>query len=74
MISLGSAVAMELYKEEFPVGTRVQIARPLELQDFRRTWRYHHPLAKEQLDFAGRQATVASVSFYHGGDVPLYAS
>ena len=34
-----------------------------------RDWRWHHPLESERLQFAGNEATVDSVAFYHGGDV-----
>ena len=57
------------YKESFPVGSDVRIAAVEELEQFRREWRYHHPLEAEQVSFAGRAATVATVGFYHGGDV-----
>ena len=57
------------YNEQFPVGTRVQIAPRDVLEEFRRTWSYHHPLTVEQLACAGQQATVRDVGFYHGGDV-----
>ncbi len=56
------------YKEEFPVGSTVRIVGPEELNEFARSWRYHHPLAPEQLEFAGRIAEVEGVAFYHGGD------
>jgi hypothetical protein len=39
------------------------------LDGFAKTWKYHDPLMPEQLAFAGREATVKSVGFYHGGDV-----
>jgi len=38
------------------------------LEEFRKTWRYHHPLAAEQLDYAGHVAIVKEASYYHGGD------
>ena len=60
------------YQEQFPLGTRVRIARRERLEEFKLTWRFHHPLADDQLSFGGRDATVRGVSFYHGGDV-LYA-
>ena len=60
---------MPPYAELFPVGTRVQVVPRSRLQDFHNTWRYHHPLQTEQLSFAGHQATVSEVAFYHGGDV-----
>jgi len=60
---------MTAYQALFDAGALVRI-RPLgALQEFRSSWKLHHPLAEEQLDFAGRIATVAAVGFYHGGDV-----
>lgn len=60
---------MSHYKEDFPVGSQVQVADSPNLNEFRSTWSYHHPLQAEQLEFAGCVATIESVSFYHGGDV-----
>jgi len=60
---------MAQYKEDFPVGSKVRIADALELQEFQRTWQYHHKLRPEQLTYAGRIAEVQKVGFYHGGDV-----
>lgn len=60
---------MPPYNEQFPVGTRVQIAPQERLDEFKRSWRYHHPLTAEQLAFAGQPAVVRKVGFYHGGDV-----
>ena len=60
---------MPPYNEQFPVGTRVQIASQERLDEFKRSWRYHHPVTLEQLGFAGRPAIVRNVAFYHGGDV-----
>jgi hypothetical protein len=56
------------YSAEFPVGTVVQIANQKCLQEFRRTWQFHHPLFAEQLEHAGRKVRVISVGYYHGGD------
>jgi hypothetical protein len=39
-----------------------------DLHEFRRTWRWHNPLAIEQLEYAGSLARVKSVGFYHGED------
>jgi hypothetical protein len=58
-----------LYQERFPKGTEVRIVNRRELANFRNTWKYHNPISEGQLEFAGRSTTVASVSFYHGGDV-----
>jgi len=60
---------MALYREDFPIGSRVRIADAQQLQEFQRTWKYHHKLNPEQLDYAGRVAEVEKVGFYHGGDV-----
>ena len=56
------------YEPDFPVGTRIRIADANALSAFQREWRLHHPLEHFQLSFAGREATISSVSFYHGGD------
>lgn len=56
------------YEPEFPVGTRVRILEAEELRKFQKEWRWHHPIGDEQLHFAGREAQVTSVAFYHGGD------
>ncbi len=59
------------YKEAFPEGTNVRIADRAFLDEFMRTWKYHHKLQPEQLEYADRVATVQKVGFYHGGD-PVY--
>ena len=56
------------YNPEFQANTHVRIADRQHLEEFKRSWRYHHPLTEEQLDFAGRAALVESVGMYHGGD------
>lgn len=60
---------MAQYKENYPMGSMVQIADSQRLKDFLGTWKSHHPISHEQLDHAGRIAVVERVSFYHGGDV-----
>jgi hypothetical protein len=61
-----------IYIEKFPKGSKVRIKDDAFLESFRLTWKLHNPLEAEQLGYAGRGATVATVSFYHGGDV-LYS-
>ena len=56
------------YREDFPAGTKVRIRNVEFLENFRRTWRLHHPINAEQVCFAGRVSIVEGVSFYHGGD------
>jgi hypothetical protein len=59
---------MGAYKEEFPVGSSVKIIDTIELEEFARSWKYHHPIQREQMEFAGKTTEVESVAFYHGGD------
>jgi hypothetical protein len=60
---------MSGYLEKYPAGSRVCVADRQQLEEFLRTWRLHHPLNEDQPAFAGREAAVAAVGFYHGGDV-----
>jgi hypothetical protein len=60
---------MPPYPQRFQKGAPVRVVGLSELESFRATWKYHDPLAEEQLDFAGRSAIVEDVGFYHGGDV-----
>ena len=64
--------AVPVYKELYPVGTEVRVLPRGKLEDFQRTWRYHHALQDGQLPYAGAVARIATVAFYHGGEV-LYA-
>jgi hypothetical protein len=57
------------YTARFAVGTQVSVVPEARLQEFRRTWRYHHALQDVQMPYAGARARVATVGFYHGGDV-----
>jgi|WetSurMetagenome_2_1015567.scaffolds.fasta_scaffold1569416_1 hypothetical protein len=56
------------YNPEFPAGTLVRVANLSQLQEFKRTWRFHHPLTEDQLAYAGVEGRVVDVAFYHGGD------
>jgi len=55
------------YEADYPVGTLVRVRDRNYLEGFRERWHLHHPLALEQLDFAGRRTAVKSVDYYHGG-------
>jgi hypothetical protein len=57
------------YRALYPVGTRVRVIGVAELEAFRASWKLHHRLAADQLQFADREAIVIEVSYYHGGDV-----
>src|SRR6185503_12126852 len=56
------------YNAEYPIGSSIRIAPREVLEGFAASWQFHHPLASEQLGFAGRVARVKEVGFYHGGD------
>jgi len=56
------------YNPEFPKGTKVRIASRTVLEEFARTWKYHNPLRKDQLELHDLEAVVEDVSFYHAGD------
>jgi len=56
------------YNAEFPVGTVVRVVNRPQLDEFMKTWRFHHPLTEDQLAYGGVQSRVSDVGFYHGGD------
>jgi hypothetical protein len=57
------------YCAQFPEGSAVLVRDRHFLEEFHRSWHYHHPLDPEQLDYAGTAAQVEDVGYYHGGDV-----
>jgi len=62
---------MPAYHSAFNGGEYVRIADIETLREFQQNWKWHHPLADEQLEHAGKDDRVAAVSYYHGG-TPLY--
>ena len=56
------------YHAEFPEGSTVRIACRNALESFMESWTLHHKLEREQLDYAGKNAVVTWVGFYHGAD------
>jgi len=56
------------YKQEYPKDSTVQIADLAFLENFLKTWKLHHELEPQQLNYANKIAKVKSVGFYHGGD------
>ncbi len=61
---------MAQYEEDFGVGSKVRVADASVLERFLRpNWAYHHPLDPANIRFAGSVQAVASVAFYHSGDV-----
>ena len=63
---------MPPYVAAFPKGSRARVAALPVLAEFKRAWKFHHPLQSEQLEYAGRIGTIGAVSYYHGGDA-LYS-
>jgi hypothetical protein len=57
------------YAERYPVGSPVRIAPLEELEEFMKTWKFHHAIVEEQLKYAGMLTIVRTVGYYHGGDV-----
>lgn len=57
-----------LYHAKFSKGEAVRIRKRPELEQFAREWKFHNPLTKDQLQFAGEAVRVVEVGFYHGGD------
>lgn len=53
--------------DRFQAGDLVQIAEWTALDEFFRSWKFHHPLHPDQLQYAGRIAKVVRSSMYHGG-------
>src|SRR5258706_15566433 len=57
------------YQGAFPQGSRVRVRTRLQLEHFQSDWHWHHPLETSQLEYAGAEALIETVGFYHGGDV-----
>jgi hypothetical protein len=55
----------EPYKERFLKGSMVRVISRAALETFAKNWKYHHKLQPEQMKYAGTNATVEEVSFYH---------
>ncbi len=55
------------YHSAFDGGEYVSIADLDTLRAFQKSWVWHHPLSDEQLDYAGKNDRIKSVSYYHGG-------
>jgi hypothetical protein len=54
---------------KYPRGALVRVATTRELEAFLLTWKLHHPLRPEQLQYAGHTARVVRSMMYHGGDI-----
>ena len=60
---------MPSYRSLFEVGSPVRVQPLNALHAFRSSWKLHHPLTDEQIAFADQSAIVATIGYYHGGDV-----
>jgi hypothetical protein len=60
---------MPQYHPLFPAGTPVRVASRAVLEEFKRTWHYHHALHDDQLKYADQVFEVARVDIYHMGDL-----
>ncbi len=60
---------MAAYEAAYAKGVQVAIISRRELELFRENWVFHDKLELDQLQFAGRVASVKSIGYYHGGDV-----
>jgi hypothetical protein len=54
---------------KFKQSTKVRIEDRSALENFRATWKLHHPLQIEQLEYAGHVAEIDKSYMHHGGDV-----
>jgi hypothetical protein len=60
------------YNADFPINTPVRVKPREFLEEFRRTWKFHHPLKDIQLGYAGTIAPVVWFGYYFGAD-DIYA-
>jgi hypothetical protein len=60
---------MPEYNASYPEGTTVRVADRATLEHFMATWKYHHPLTPDRLQYADKTSRVKKVGYYHGGDV-----
>jgi L-ascorbate metabolism protein UlaG (beta-lactamase superfamily) len=60
---------MPPYRERYPVGSTIRIADLPRLEEFQRTWQWHHNVPPEHLIYAGSVAKIIRIGYYHGGDV-----
>jgi hypothetical protein len=54
---------------KYPNGALVRVASTPDLEAFLQTWKLHHPLRPEQLQYGGQTAKVAKSMMYHGGSI-----
>jgi|SRR6266436_621206 len=54
---------------KFKQGSWVRVTDREFLEDFLRSWKYHHKLQPDQLAYSGYVSKVKHSMIYHGGDV-----
>ena len=64
-----SEAAMKTSGTRFSVGSRVRVGSRTRLAGILAEWPYNNRLTAEQLEYAGREAAVASVTIRQGGHV-----
>ncbi len=55
---------MPMFRELYPVGSRVRIIERQDLRAFAKGWQYDHKPQRSQMKFAGREATVKAVTYH----------
>lgn len=54
---------------KYPTGTLVRVVSTHDLEAFLHSWKLHHPLRPEQLQYGGQTARVVRSMRYHGGNM-----
>ncbi len=57
------------YHSTFKRGEKVRIKDSQYLEEFQKTWGYHHNISDDQIKQGGKPDTVNSIEYYHGGEV-----
>ncbi len=55
--------------DKYPEGSKVRIADKKVLEEFQKTWVFHHKLEDEQLKYAGKTAKIVKRSTFRNGDI-----
>jgi hypothetical protein len=55
--------------DKYPEGSMVKVADKKVLEEFQKTWVFHHKLEDGQLKFAGKTAKVVKRMIFRNGDI-----
>ena len=58
-----------MFHPKYAEGSIVRVAGRAALDEFVKTWKWHHKLESEQLEHAGKIAKIKQSGMYHGGDI-----